>query len=60
MAKFYVTYLVKKLDESFKHLNGHVAIASASSVADSGLTPSRINPMTLILVFTASLPDVQH
>ena len=29
-------------------------------LVDSGLIPSRVKPMTLKLVFTASLLDVQH
>ena len=34
--------------------------ASASRAADLGLIPSRVKPMTLKLVFTASLLDAQH
>ena len=34
--------------------------ASASGVVDSDLIPSRVKPMTLNLVFTASLLDAQH
>ena len=34
--------------------------ASVSLAVDSGLIPSRVRPMTLKLVFTASLLDVQH
>ena len=34
--------------------------ASASEAADSGLIPSRVKPMTLKLVFTASRLDAQH
>ena len=37
-----------------------VVRASASGVVDSGLIPSRVKPMTLKLVFTASLLDAQH
>ena len=37
-----------------------MARASASGAEDSGLIPSRAKPMTLKLVFTASLLDVQH
>ena len=33
---------------------------SASGAVDSGLIPSRVKPMTLRLVFTASLLDNQH
>ena len=41
-------------------LNGRVMKASASEALDLGLIPSRVKPMTLKLVFTASLLDVQH
>ena len=34
--------------------------ASASRAIDSGLIPSRVKPMTLKLVFIASLLDAQH
>ena len=34
--------------------------ASVSGASDSGLIPSRVKPMTLKLVFTASLLDAQH
>ena len=34
--------------------------ASVSCAVDSGLIPSRVKPMTLKLVFTASLLDAQH
>ena len=34
--------------------------ASALSTVDSGSMPSRVKPMTLKLVFTASLLDAQH
>ena len=34
--------------------------AHASKSVDLGLIPSRVKPMTLKLVFTASLLDVQH
>ena len=34
--------------------------ASASGAVDSGLIPSRVKPMTLKSVFTASLLDAQH
>ena len=34
--------------------------ASVSWAVDSGLIPSRVEPMTLKLVFTASLLDAQH
>ena len=34
--------------------------ASAAGAVDLGMIPSRVKPMTLKLVFTASLLDVQH
>ena len=34
--------------------------ASASRAADSDLISSRVKPMTLKLVFTTSLLDIQH
>ena len=34
--------------------------ASACGAVDSGLIPSRVSPMTLKLVFTASLVDALH
>ena len=33
---------------------------SSSGAVESGLIPSRVKPMTLKLVFTASLLDAQH
>ena len=44
----------------FTSSNGRVVRASASGAVDSGWIPSRIKPMTLKLVFTASLLDAQH
>ena len=40
--------------------DGRVVKASASGAVDLGLIPSRVKPMTLKLVFTASLLDAQH
>ena len=40
--------------------DGRVVRASASGAVDLGLIPSRAKPMTLTLVFTASLHDAQH
>ena len=40
--------------------DGRVVKASASGAADLGLIPSRVKPMTLKSVFTASLLDVLH
>ena len=37
-----------------------MARACASGAVDFGLIPSRVKPMTLKLVFAASLLDVQH
>ena len=39
---------------------GRVVRASAAGAVDWGLIPGRIKPMTLKLVFTASLLDAQH
>ena len=41
-------------------LDGRVVRTSASGAVDLGLIPTRVTPMTLKLVFTASLLDVQH
>ena len=43
-----------------KYSDGRVVRASASGAVDSGLIPSRVKPMTLKLVFTATLLDAQH
>ena len=40
--------------------DGRVVRAFASEVVDLGLIPSRVKPMTLKLVFTAYLLDVQN
>ena len=40
--------------------DGRVIRASASGAVDLGLIPSLVKPMTLKLVFTASLLDAQH
>ena len=39
---------------------GRVIRASASGAVDLVLIPSRVKPLTLKLVFTASLLDAQH
>ena len=44
----------------FHSSDGRVVRASATGAADSNSIPSRVKPMTLKLVFTASLLDVQH
>ena len=40
--------------------DGRVVRASGSGAVDLGLIPSRVKPMTLKLVFTASPLDAQH
>ena len=40
--------------------DGRVVRASASGTVDLGLIPSRVKPITLKLVSTASLFDAQH
>ena len=40
--------------------DGRVIRASASGAVDLGLIPSRVKPMALQLVFTASLLDALH
>ena len=40
--------------------DGRVVRASASDSVDSSLISSRVKPMTIKLVFTASLIDTQH
>ena len=40
--------------------DGQVVRASASVAVDSDLIPSRVKPVTLALVFAASLLDAQH
>ena len=40
--------------------DSRVVRASASGAVDSGLITSRVKPMTLKLVFRASLLDAQH
>ena len=40
--------------------DSQVVRASASGAVDLGLIPSRVKPMALKLVFTASLRGVQH
>ena len=46
--------------ECFYSSDGRVVRAYVSGAVDSVLIPSRVKPMTLKLVFTASLLDVQH
>ena len=35
-------------------------VVTASGAVDPGLIPSRVKPITLKLIFTASLLDAQH
>ena len=49
---------IKDTTTSFGY--GRVVRASASGTVDSGFIPSRVIPITLKLVFTASLLDAQH
>ena len=44
---------------SVNSLDGRVIRTSATGAVDSGLNPSRIKPMTLKLLFAASLLDAQ-
>ena len=44
----------------FNSSDGRVVRASASGALDVGLIPSRVKPVTVKLVFTASLFDAQH
>ena len=48
--------LIIRINSSY----GPVVRASASGAVDLGLIPSRVKPMTLKLVFIASLLDAQH
>ena len=55
-SECWVTFCLNKFNSS----DGRVVRASASGTIDSSLNSSRVKPMTLKLVFTASLLDVQH
>ena len=46
--------------KTFNSSDGRVVRVSASEAVDSGLISSRVEPMTIKLVFTASLLDTQH
>ena len=48
--------IIKQDDSS----DGRVVRAFASGAVDLSLIPSRVKPITLILVFSASLLDAQH
>ena len=52
--------LTRRAFVAFNSSDGRVNRSSASEALDSGLIPSRVKPMTLKLVFTASLLGVQH
>ena len=41
-------------------LDGQMVRVSAFGAVDAGLIPSWVKPMTIKLVFTASLLDAQH
>ena len=49
-----------KFSEVSDSLDSRVVKASASKALDSNLVPSWLKPMTLNLVFTASLLDAQY
>ena len=51
---------VRRISQDFSSSDGQVKSASSSGSVDSGLIPSRIKPMTLKLLFTASLFGAQH
>ena len=55
----YLRYYAEACKE-WRSSEGRVARASASGAVDSGLIPSRVKPMTLNLVVTASLLDAQQ
>ena len=46
--------------DGLNRADGRVVKVSASRAEDLGLIPSRVKPMTLKLLFTASLLDAQH
>ena len=48
----------KLIYDDIENLDDRVIRASAFGAVDSGLIPSRVKPMTIKLVFTASLFDV--
>ena len=61
MKSFHIRFVVKKNQNHIIYgSDGRVVRASASEAVDLGLIPSRVKPMTLKLVFTASLFDAQH
>ena len=52
--------LTRRASVAFNSSDVRVNGSSTSEALDSGLIPSRVKPMTLKLVFTASLLDAQH
>ena len=52
--------LTRRAFVAFNSSDGRVNGSSASGALNSNLIPSRVKPMTLKLVFTASLLDAQH
>ena len=55
-----ITTQMAEWEERHNSSDRRVVRASVSEAADSGLIPSSVKPMTLKLVLTASLLDVQH
>ena len=51
---------INALKSLLQSSDGRVVKASASGAVDLGLISSRVKPMTLKLVFTASLLDAHH
>ena len=46
--------------KSFKRSDGRMVEGSTSQAVDFGFIPGWVKPMTLKLVFTASMLDAQH
>ena len=57
---FAITTQLRWPSGKFNSSDGRVVSASASGAVHLGLIQSRVKPITLILVFTASLLDAQH
>ena len=51
---------VKKVNSKFNSSDGRVVRASVCGAVGSGLITSRVKPITLKLVVTASLLDAEH
>ena len=60
MMVTFARFIFVKLPTSIRAQMAEWYGASVSGVVDSSLIPSRVKPMTLKLVFPASLLDVQH